>query len=98
MAWTRPTMELEKAAPASRLPLAMAMRARRSLPFFTARGRLWVIWRMARSAKESLTGLRWRQVAASMAWTRASKPVEAVIRGGRVSVILGSSTATSGSR
>lgn len=91
-------MELEKAAPASRLPLAMTMRALRSFPFCTARGRARTIWAMAFSAKASLTGLRCRQVAASMAWTRASNPVAAVIRGGRVSVIRGSSTAASGSR
>ena len=98
MAWTSPTMELEKAAPARRLPLARAILAFRSFPLSTACSRFPQIMRMAFSAKESLTGLCWRQVAASMAWTRASKPVEAVILGGRVSVIRGSSTAWSGSR
>lgn len=40
MAWTRPTMELEKAAPARRLPLAMAMPGLAILAVFHGAGQI----------------------------------------------------------
>ena len=67
-------------------------------PLSTAAGRFCITRPMAFSAKASLTGLRCKQLAASMAWHKASMPVLAVMRGGRLAVMRTSSTAASGRR
>ena len=98
MPWTRATEALEKDIPASRDATCISVRAVRSSPFRKAARRDWPTFRMAERARLSERAVARIEMYDSMAWVRASTPVEAVTNGEHVTVKSGSSIATSGMR
>ncbi len=96
MACTRPRLALEKASPASRLPIIILARYSMFAGFSIAGIRFCESSGMAASALRSVTGELAFETYASMAWTSASRPVAAVIPAGMVAVNSGSMRETSG--
>ena len=90
------TDELFIHIPASRAATDISARAFLSFPFSYANGRYLKILLTADRARTSVKGCAALDVYASTAWVRASRPVEAVIVFGIVSVASGSTTAISG--
>jgi len=87
--------DMPKATMGMVLAGSIRIRASKLLPLATASGKYFVMRRMACNAYESVNGVARGDASASMAWVNASKPVNAVILGGRPTVSSGSSTAMS---